>query len=239
MVMITESGQGSRLRAAVDRLHAAQLAALGAPEACHAGGSDACGSLRRLLEDAGEMGSLLARLGRADVEAALAVDARRRLVNLAVASANTLAELVGLAFELETARGEADERGGMPAVEAPRAMHHGGSCGSAAGLPGSNGASAPAKPTTSMRAVTDAHRLLVDQLRRLMQHGQRQETWRTARPGELWRGLLAQVAGLLPLVAAQEAGGLSETEAKEMSRLSADAANYAAFIRCYPRTPTA
>jgi hypothetical protein len=55
---------------------------------------------------------------------------------------------------------------------------------------GSKGASAPGRAPTSMRAVTDTNRLLVEQLRRLMQHVERQESWRSTRPGELWRGLL-------------------------------------------------
>jgi hypothetical protein len=49
-----------------------------------------------------EIGSLLVLLGhlrRVDEEAAAV---RRRLVQLAVAAANTLAELVGLAFEIES-----------------------------------------------------------------------------------------------------------------------------------------
>jgi hypothetical protein len=257
MVMIAESGrEGARLRAAVDRLHEAQLAALAAlpaPEAFQPGGRDAFGAERRLLEHAGEMGSLLARLGRADAEAdaALAVDVRRRLVTLAVGCANTLAELVGLAFEVEGVGGQAGERGavpaGRPAAPTPAMRDGGGSKGSpgsngsagSKGSPGSNGASAPARVTTSLRAVTDTNRLLVDQLRRLMQNVQRQESWRSARPGELWLGLLLQVAALFPLAAAQEAGALSEEEAKELSRLTADAANYVAFIRCFPRVPTA
>lgn len=240
MVTMAQGGSdGARLRAAVDRLHVAQLAALAAPEACHAEGPDAYGAERRLLEHVAEMGSLLARLGRADVEGAGAVKLRQRLVRLAVASSNTLAELVGLAFELETAGGEAGETGGMPAAAAPPAMRGGGHRKGTAVSPGSARASAPAKPPSSYRAVTDTNRLLVDQLRRLMQHAQWRESWRSTRPGELWRGLQLQVAELFPLVAALEVGALSEGEAKELSRLTADAANYLAFLRCFPRAPTA
>jgi hypothetical protein len=90
-----------------------------------------------------------------------------------------------------------------------------------------------------MRVVTDGNRLLVDQLKRLMQNASRRESWRSRPPGELWRGLLAQVAGLLPLVAELEAGPLPEARAKELARLAADAANYIAFIRFYPRLPAA
>ncbi|HLX09174.1 MAG TPA: hypothetical protein VKY89_15080 [Thermoanaerobaculia bacterium] len=169
-VAIAVGGQGARLRAAVDRLHAAQLAALAAgPPA----GRDAYGAERQLLEQLGEMGALLVRLARADAEAA---ELRRRLVALAVAGANTLAELVSLAFEVEC-------RGG----EEP--------CAAAAADP----------------------------------EGQ---PWRCPeRPGELWRALLLQVAALLPLVAALEAGALSGAGAEELGRLAATAANHLAAIR--------
>jgi hypothetical protein len=238
MVTMARGGsEGARLRAAVDRLHVAQLAALAAPEGCHPEGADAYGAERRLLEHAGEMGSLLARLGRADLDGAGAVELRQRLVSLAVAGSNTLAELVGLAFELEPAMEGAGETGAVPPPAAPepgKDRRNG-----AAVLPGPARASAPARATTSYRAVTDTNRLLVDQLKRLMQNAKRRESWRSARPAELWRGLLLQVAELFPLAAAQEAGPLSEAEAKELSRLTADAANYLAFLRCFPRTPTA
>ncbi len=126
-VGMAEGGQGARLRAAVERLHAAQVAALAAPlasgapgapevpagpggpggpdaEAHPAGGRDAYEAERQLLAQVAEMGSLLVRLGLlapADVEA---VEVRRRLVALAVACGNTLAELVTLAFEVAGAR---------------------------------------------------------------------------------------------------------------------------------------
>jgi len=239
VTMVQGGGDGARLRAAVDRLHVAQLAALAAPEACHSVGLDAYSAERRLLEHVAEMGSLLARLGRADVEGAGAVKLRQRLVSLAVASSNTLAELVGLAFELEAAGGEAGEAGAMSAAAAPVARRGGRPRNGGAVLPGSATAAAPGKVQSSYRAVTDTNRLLVDQLRRLMQHAQRRESWRSTRPGELWRGLLLQVAELYPVAAALEAGALSEAEAKELSRLTADAANYLAFLRCFPRAPTA
>jgi hypothetical protein len=115
----TDGWQGARLRAAVDRLHAAQLAALAAreapaapaasvlappapPEEEPAARRDAVGAQHEVLAQVDEMGSLLGRLGRlgrADGEAAAV---RRRLVKLSVAAANTLAELVGLAFEIES-----------------------------------------------------------------------------------------------------------------------------------------
>jgi hypothetical protein len=238
VTMAKGRSEGVRLRAAVDRLHVAQLAALEAPEACHTGGPDAYGAERRLLEHAAEMGSLLARLGR--VEPAVAVKVRQRLVSLAVAGSNTLAELVGLAFELETAGGEAADAGAMAAVASLSERYGGGGERSAGrASPGANGGSPSVSVTTSMRAVTDANRLLVDQLKRLMQHAQRRESWRSTRPGELWRGLLLQVAELFPLVAAQEAGALSGDEAKELRRLTADAGNYLAFIRSFPQAPTA
>lgn len=240
MVTMAQGGSdGARLRAAVDRLHVAQLAALAAPEACDSVGPDAYSAERRLLGHVAEMGSLLARLGRADVEGAGAVELRQRLESLAVASANTLAALVGLALELETAGGETGATATLPAVAAPAAMGSGSGRNGAAALPGSARASAPAKAPSSYRAVTDANRLLVDQLRRLMRHAERRESWRSARPAELWRGLQQQVAELYPLAAALEAGALSEPEAKEVSRLTADAANYLAFLRCFPRAPTA
>jgi hypothetical protein len=260
MVTMTESRRGARMRAAVDRLHAAQLAALeesGAPVTPARPGDDpavrrdAYREERQVLAHLGEMGSLLVRLGgpaQADTESA---QTRRRVVSLSVACANGLAELVSLAFEVERVgetRGKVGEAegseagqgaGGEPGVlaSAPREAEGGG--GEGGGQRGSNGASAPARLITSMRAVTDTNRLLVDQLRRLMQNAARQESWRTARPGELWKGLLLQVAELLPLVAALEAGGLSEAEGKEVSRLTADAGNYLAFLRCFPRAPTA
>jgi hypothetical protein len=171
---------------------------------------------------------------------------------LAVACTNDLAELVSLAFEVESAgEGPAEAgagSGGDPAGAAADGGGDGGDGGDGgegrAGRKvreggGSNGASAPARAITSMRAVTDANRLLVDQLKRLMQNVARRESWRTARPGELWRGLLLQVAALLPLVAELEAGELCEADAKELARLAADAANYIAFLRFYPRLPTA
>jgi hypothetical protein len=159
MVTLAQGGQGSRLRAAVDRMHAAQLAALAvltssgppqergapgaaaapavpeareardapgvpgtpgmpaAPEGNPVAGCDVYGAERQLLAQVAEMGSLLVRLGllaQADVEA---VEVRRRLVTLAVACGNTLAELVTLAFEVA---GVSDEAGGMAAANAAR-----------------------------------------------------------------------------------------------------------------------
>src|SRR6202049_3713109 len=150
MVMSTQGrSESARLRAAVDRLHVAQLAALEAPEVCHGGGPDAYGAERRLLEHAAEMGSLLARLGRPDVEGAGAVKLRQRLVSLAVASSNTLAELVGLAFELEGAGGEAGEAGAMRAVAAPTALRGGRPRNGGAVLPGSARAAAAGKAPSS------------------------------------------------------------------------------------------
>ena len=96
--------RGTRLRAAVDRLHAAQLAALATP-AVPAAGRDAYGTHRRMLAQVEEMGSLLERLGRSGREDEQAAAVRRRLVTLAVAGANTLAELLGLAFEIERPAG--------------------------------------------------------------------------------------------------------------------------------------
>jgi hypothetical protein len=127
------------------------------------------------------------------------------------------------------------EEGGEvgPAQRAAWAVATGG------GGDGTCSSSTPLGARTSLRAVTDMHILLVDQLRRLMQHVERRESWRSARPGELWRGLLQQVAGLLPLIAGLEAGELSGADAKELGRLAADAANYVAFIRFFPRWPTA
>jgi hypothetical protein len=100
-------------------------------------------------------------------------------------------------------------------------------------------AHAPPRPRTSLRAVTDANVLLVDQIRRLIQSVERQESWRRLRPAELWLGLLVQVAELFPLVAALDHGQLSEADQRELGRLAADAANYLAFLRFYPRVPTA
>jgi len=262
MTAETESGRGLRARAlaAVDRLHAAQVAALaaamtgaaatGAAEECAVAACDAYGAERRLLERVGEMGSLLVRLGRLAPGDAEAAELRRRLVTLAVGCANTLAELVSLAFELdEVERGyEAAGAGdmalgvgasarGAAAVARPAAPAAGRAGGGRAR--GSNGASPPARATTSMRAVTDTNRLLIEQLRRLMQNAGRRESWRSAGPGELWRRLLVQAAGLLPLVVALEAGELSEQESRELRRTVADAANYLAFLWCYPRMPTA
>jgi len=127
-----EGWPGTRLRAAVDRLYAAQLAALAArerpvalaapvpapaalaaaaataataePEVQPAPRRDAHRVQHEALAQVDEMGSLLQRLarpGRADGEDGEAVAIRRRLVKLAVAAAITLAELVGLAFEID------------------------------------------------------------------------------------------------------------------------------------------
>src|ERR1700730_12046664 len=74
VTMVQGGSDGARLRAAVDRLHVAQLAALATPEACHSVGPDAYSAERRLLEHVAEMGSLLARLGRAGVEGAGGVE---------------------------------------------------------------------------------------------------------------------------------------------------------------------
>ena len=156
MATIAAGGHGARLRAAVDRLHAAQLAALAAGPPT---GHDAYGAERQQLEQLGEMGALLVRLARADAEAA---ELRRRLVVLAVAGANTLAELVGLAFEAECRGGEEPCAGGS----------------------GGPGRAAVAVPGTARRA------------------------------------LLLQVAALLPLVAALEAGALSGAGAEELGRLA-------------------
>jgi hypothetical protein len=118
----SEGWQGTRLRAAIDRLHAAQLAALAAhgepaapaapafaPTALQevepAARRDAYRAQHEALAQVDEIGSLLvrlARLGRADGADGEAVAIRRRLVKLAVAAAITLAELVGLAFEIES-----------------------------------------------------------------------------------------------------------------------------------------
>jgi hypothetical protein len=257
------SGQGARLRAAVDRLHAAQVAALAGegtpgrgdrPERRPAAGRDAYGAERLLLGDLAETGCLLVRLGRLAPGDADAARIRRRLVTLAVGCANALAELVGLAFELDEP-GEPDELAGAaggtaaddaaggagsgPREEAEAAAAAARRGGGGQGAGGSNGGSPAAAAVTSMRAVTDANRLLVEQLRRLMQHVGRRESWRSAGPGELWRRLLLQVAELFPLVAAQEAGALTASEARELERLTADAANYVAFLRFHPRLPTA
>jgi hypothetical protein len=95
------SSQGARLRAAVVRMHAAQLAALPALADRLVAGRDAYGAQRQLLAQMADMGSLLAQLGRLTPADAVAVEIRRRLVRLAVGCAITLAELVCLAFELE------------------------------------------------------------------------------------------------------------------------------------------
>jgi hypothetical protein len=259
MVTMTESRRDARLRAAVDRLHSAQLAALVAQQAAPAApeeGGDAYGAECQLLEQLGEMGAELVRLGRLAPADAKAAEVRRRVVALAVGSANMLAELVSLAFDLESLGGEMKE--GREVGEVGEAGEAGtgpggaqvvdqaedgaaGAAGAAGGQHqgGSNGASSPGRVPTSMRAVTDSNRLLVEQLKRLMQNASRGESWRSARPGELWRGLLRQVAALFPLVAELEAGALSEADAKEWNRLAADAANYMAFLRFYPRLPTA
>jgi len=121
-----ESWQGARLRAAIDRLHAAQLAALAPrgepaapaapapaaapaltapPEVEPAARRDAYRAQREALAQVNEIGTLLvrlARLGREDEADGEAVAIRLRLVQLAVAAAITLAELVGLAFEIES-----------------------------------------------------------------------------------------------------------------------------------------
>jgi hypothetical protein len=121
----SEGWRGARLRAAVDRLHAAQLAALAAlaargepaapaasayaptapPEVQPSARRDAHRAQREALAQVDEMGSLLVRLARprrADRADEDVVAIRRRLVKLAVAAAITLAELVGLAFEIES-----------------------------------------------------------------------------------------------------------------------------------------
>ncbi len=229
-VTIAEGRQGARLRAAVERLYGAQLAAL----AGGAGGqADAFAAGRELLAGVGEIGSLLVGLSRPDGASADEAAARRRVVTLAVACANILAEVVSLAFEVEgTAQAAASAAQGHGAAGAERAAP------ATASVTGGAKGSAPLGARTSMRAVTDMHILLVEQLKRLMQHVERRESWRSVRPAELWRGLLQQVAGLLPLVAALEAGGLGESDARELGRLTADAANYVAFLRFYPRLPT-
>jgi hypothetical protein len=139
-------GQGARLRAAVERLHAAQVAALAAPgapvvpagqggpggpggpgglggsggpggleaEAHPAGGRDAYEAERQLLAQVAEMGSLLVRLGLLAPADVAAVEVRRRLVALAVACGNTLAELVTLAFEVTGATDGPDAGAGKP-----------------------------------------------------------------------------------------------------------------------------
>jgi hypothetical protein len=262
MVTVTESAQRQRLRAAVDRLHAAQLAALATAEdsgttpvsdedggpALVAGEDcgpapaqppcDAYAAERQLLEKLGQMGALLLRLADAGAGAEAAA-LRRRLIGLAVGCGNRLAQLTSLAFELESAA----DTTAAPAAAAPRAAR---AMAAPAGEPSRPEVPSPpappppqARPTTSLRAVTDANVLLVDQLRRLMQNVERQESWRRARPGELWLNLLQQVAELFPLAAALEAGSLSEPDENELRRLAADAANYLAFLRFYPRTPTA
>jgi hypothetical protein len=104
-------GQGARLRAAVERLHAAQVAALAAPAA---GGRDAYEAERQLLAQVAEMGSLLVRLGLLAPADVAAVEVRRRLVALAVACGNTLAELVTLAFEVTGATDGPDAGAGKP-----------------------------------------------------------------------------------------------------------------------------
>jgi len=161
---------------------------------------------------------------------------RRRLVRLAVGCANTLAELVGLAFEV-------DEAGSVPVPSAAAA------CGEppwrgiapppASGTNGTRAASPLARPRIPLRAVTDSNLLLVEQLRRLLDSVERQERWRSARPGELWRGLLLQLARLFPLVASLEAGALPDAQARELAALIADATTHLAFLRFYPRLPTA
>src|ERR1700694_2996706 len=143
VTMVQGGSDGARLRAAVDRLHVAQLAALAGPEACRPGGPDAYSAERRLLEHVAEIGSLLAWLGRADVEGAGAVKLRQRLGSLARASSNTLGEPVGLAVELGAAGGEAREAGAMPALTAPAARRGGRSRNGGAVLPGSAKAAAP------------------------------------------------------------------------------------------------
>lgn len=126
--------QGARLRAAVDRLHAAQLAALaarGQPAAAvvpvlaapalaapalaapalappapspkqPAARRDAHDARNEVLARMDEIGSLLTRLGRPERADGEAAALRCRLVKLVVAAAITLAELVGLAFEIES-----------------------------------------------------------------------------------------------------------------------------------------
>jgi hypothetical protein len=247
MVTMTDSKQGVRLRAAVDRLHAAQLAALEEAAALADGPGarrDAYGAERQVLVHLAEVGSLLVRLGGAPQVDAESAAIRRRVVTLAVACANTLAELVSLAFEVEGAGGGLGETSEARAQDASQGREL-----VAPTVPagektigesrGSKGASPPASGITSMRAVTDTNRLLVDQLKRLMQHAAKRESWRRARPGELWRGLLLQAADLLPLVAELEVGAPSKADEKELARLLADAANYVAFLRFYPRLPTA
>lgn len=177
MAMMAESAQAARLRAAVDRMHAAQLAALavltapgprgapgpavarqaqeapgapglpgepglpgpqgapgppGAPasQPVAAGRRDAFGAERQLLAQVAEMGALLVRLGLLAQADAAAVEVRRRLVALAVACGNTLAELVTLAFEVAGVGDEPGEKGAasvdpcgageLPAAGGPR-----------------------------------------------------------------------------------------------------------------------
>jgi len=98
------------MRAAVDRLHAAQLVALAVREVPEARGRDAHGAERQLLEHLGEMGALLVRLSALPDGDVRAAAARRRLVALAVGSANLLAELVNLAFEVGSSAGHAEEK---------------------------------------------------------------------------------------------------------------------------------
>src|ERR1700674_5335142 len=117
MVMMTDSRskQGARLRAAVDRLHTAQLAALEAPVApadSPAARQDAYGAECRVLSHLAEVGSLLVRLGGSAQVDAESAAMRRRVATLAVACANILAELVSLAFDVECAEVNLRELGG-------------------------------------------------------------------------------------------------------------------------------
>src|ERR1700720_3091256 len=150
---VTVSRWRARMRAAVDRLHVAQLAALEESAAPMPPGDnpaptrDAYGAERQVLAHLAEMGSLLVRLGgpgQADAESA---ETRRRVVTLAVACTNGLAELVSLAFEVEGAgetrreAGSASEAGSGPRGERGFAASEAGKpeSGGEGGGHGSNG----------------------------------------------------------------------------------------------------
>jgi hypothetical protein len=210
------------LHVAVARLHEAQLAALEChPKLFH----EAHLAQRELLETVGEIGYLLVRLARGG---AAAVELRGRLVKVGAACCNTLAQLVGLVYDLDEGEESAAPVAGGELLAVTPAARSVGASNRGRGL----------GEVTAVRAVTDLNRLLVAQLKRALDGVQQSAGWRPATPGELWLELVVQVAALFPLLAALEASNLSGAEAHELNRLTAEAANHIAFLRFYPRLPT-
>jgi hypothetical protein len=213
---MSEEPTMGRLRAGVERLHAAQLAALAGRGA---GVGDVWGVLAALLGSIGTMGSVLMDL--AQLDGAVAAEARKTVVHLAVEAANHLAELVGAALDLEGAAAA----GGGPS-----------------GRDGSGTGPAAARRSQTevmtVRALTDLNRLLVEQLQALFERLRKEEGWQPAPPGRLWLGLVRGTGELAPLAAALAAGPLGGADLKTLRRVTAEMANGIAFLRSYPRFPS-